>query len=225
MILSCLALTTLMAAAGVTSEPSPSVVTPADVDAVPDAERLLLVAAPRTEAPPPPATPTTPSALDFDLLGKPLPPLQIDAGAMRTRRTMLTLHQGFGFALEALMLGSMITGQLNYNDRFNGPSTGRYENIHKIFTFSTLGVFATTGLLAAFAPSPVETESRGLDRVRLHEIGMIGAALGMAAEGTLGILTVHNEGRTSQASLARTHLIIGYTTFAFMTAAVSALIF
>ena len=124
------------------------------------------------------------------------------------------------------MLGSLITGQLSYNDRFNGgPSTGRYENIHKLFTFSTIGLFATTGLLAAFAPSPIRTEDRGLDRVRLHEIGMIGATAGMIAEGTLGVLTVHNEGRTSQASLARTHLIIGYTTFAFMAAAVSALIF
>jgi hypothetical protein len=173
-----------------------------------------------------PGAPSPAPSLDFDLLEAPPPTVGApDAGAMRTRRTMLTLHQGLGFALSALMATSVITGQLNYNDRFNGPSTGRYERLHKYVTFTTIGTFAATGLLAAFAPSPLIVEDRGFDRVRMHEVGMLGATAGMIAEGTLGLLTVRNEGRTAQASLARTHLVIGYVTWAFMMAAVSALVF
>ena len=172
-----------------------------------------------------PAPSPAPSNLDFDLLGTATPPPAPDPVAMRVRRTMLSWHQGLGIGLVALMAGTMVTGQLNYDDRFLGSSSGRYQNLHTAFVFSTMTTFAATGLLALLAPSPIENEHRGLDRVRLHEIGMIGATVGMVAEATLGMLTVHNEGRISQANLARTHLIVGYVTYAFMAEGVGALIF
>ena len=162
-----------------------------------------------------PAPPPVPPNLDFDLLGTATPAPAPDAVAMGVRRTMLSWHQGLG----------MVTGQLNYDDRFLGSSSGRYQNLHTAFVFSTMTTFAATGLLALLAPSPIENEHRGLDRVRLHEIGMIGATVGMVAEATLGMLTVHNEGRISQVNLARTHLIVGYVTYAFMAEGVGALIF
>lgn len=179
--------------------------------------------------PPPPVrepVPAVPSSLDFDLLGTPPPPtVNVDADAMRRRRTLLSLHQGFGIALATLMAGSIVTGQLNYSDRFSGSSTGRWERPHTLLTFSTLLTFAGTGALAALAPVPLDQESRGFDRVRLHEAGMIGATLGMISEGTLGILTAHNEGRLGQARLADAHMAIGYTTLAFMLTALGALVF
>ena len=167
--------------------------------------------------------------LSFDLLDSPAPApvkdtTELDA-KLATRRTMLTIHQGLGLTLLALTTGTMITGQLNYSDRFYGPSTGRWEHAHALFTLSTLLVFTGTGLVAAFAPSPIDTEHTGWDRVRFHEMGMIGATAGMLTEGILGFTTVHREGFANQGSLARAHLIIGYTTLAFMAEAVGALVF
>jgi hypothetical protein len=182
-------------------------------------------------APVAPATPATPEApaapsLDFDLLAPaPPPPTAVDTDLLLRRRRLLTLHQGFGFALATLMAGSIVTGQLNYEDRFRGGSTGQYMTSHRLFVYSTALTFTATGLLAAFAPVPPDQPPRGLDRIRLHEIGMIGATVGMAAEVTLGILTRQAEGRVGQARLAQTHLVIGYTTLAFMLGALSAIVF
>ena len=166
--------------------------------------------------------------LNFDLLGGAAPASEADvalADTLTTRRTMLTLHQTVGLGLLGMMAGSMITGQLNYSDRFGGPSTGRYESAHQLLVTGTLITFAGAGALAFFAPVPPNRQRDGVDRVLVHEIGMIGATAGMAAEGVLGIWTASREGYSNQSALAGTHLVIGYLTLAFMSAAVGALVF
>jgi len=181
-------------------------------------------AAPAAALPPPDAE------LNFDLLDKPgelsaaLSDPSLDQ-QLGMRRTMLTMHQTVGIGLLGLMASTMVTGQLNYLDRFGGPSTARYEQPHQILATATLVAFGSAGLLAFFAPVPIEKESEGIDRVTLHKFGMIGATAGMVAEGVLGILTAHHEGLADQSGLARAHLVIGYSTLAFMTAGVGALVF
>ena len=123
------------------------------------------------------------------------------------------------------MGATMITGQLNYLDRFGGPSTARYEGPHKLFATLTLGTFAAAGLLAFFAPVPLARQGEGIDRVFIHKTGMIGATVGMIAEGTLGILTARNEGMANQSTLAGAHLAIGYATLVCMAVGVGALVF
>jgi hypothetical protein len=199
---------------------------PSDTPAAPSSATTEAAPAPAPAPAPSPAAEAPAPSLDFDLLAPPTPaPTTLDSDLMLRRRRLLTLHQGFGFGLAALMAGSIVTGQLNYNDRFRGPSTGKFRDAHRLFVYSTTLTFAATGLLALFAPVPPGQAPRGLDRVRLHEIGMIGATAGMASEVVLGILTRQAEGRVGQARLAQTHLAIGYTTFAFMVAALGAIVF
>jgi hypothetical protein len=166
-----------------------------------------------------------PGSLDFDLLGKPPPPPEVDEGALRLRRTMLTLHQGAGFGLVALQLATTFVGQLNYNDRFaNGPSTGQYQQPHALLAYSTLAAFVATGALALLAPSPLK-KSEGFDRVTLHKISMYTAAAGMLAQGVLGVATTQREGYLNQPDLAKAHLVAGYVTLAAVAVGVGALVF
>jgi len=178
------------------------------------------------DATPPPSEEAPPAGLDFDLLGTPAAAVApVDEGLLVTRRVMLTLHQGAGFALVALMADTMVTGQLNYSDRFDGPATGQFETAHQVLAFSSAATFAVTGALAFLAPVPIEKEHDGLDRVTLHWIGMLGAAAGMAAEIVLGLVSVSLEGKVGQADMARAHLVVGYSTLACMTGSLAALIF
>jgi hypothetical protein len=171
-----------------------------------------------------PGTPS-PGSLEFDLLGAPPPQPHVDEGALRLRRTMLTLHQGIGFGLVALQLATTIVGQLNYSDRFaNGPSTGKYQLTHAALAYSTLIVFAGNGLLALLAPAPPE-KREGLDRVTLHKVAMFTAAAGMVAEGVLGVATTQREGYLNQPSFAAAHLVVGYVTLAAVLAGVGVLVF
>jgi hypothetical protein len=164
--------------------------------------------------------------MDFDLLGTPMPPPQaVDPGALRLRRSMLTVHQGLGFGLIGLQLATTIVGQLSYSDRFHGgPSTGRYELSHAALAYTTLGVFAVNGLVALLAPSPIKTPMK-MDRVMVHRIGLFTAAAGMVAQGVLGISTRNREGFLDQERIATTHLAIGYVTLAAMAVGVGAIVF
>lgn len=187
---------------------------------------------------PPPAAPDSETSgkaddsgkagdLDFDLLGAP-PPQEAPVADSRfkTRRTMLSLHQGFGVGLLTVTTATVIVGQLNYTDRFGGgASSARYELPHAILAFTSLGLFAATGLLAILAPVPVEKHAEGLDRVTLHKIGMFTATAGMLAQGILGILTTSREGHLNQQGLAEAHLVVGYVTLGAMAFGVSALVF
>ena len=79
---------------------------------------------------------------------------------------MLQLHQGFGIATAALMAATVVTGQLNYSDRFGGSgSSGNYEAWHGAFEATTALSFATAGLLAILTPTPFEHKSDGVDTV------------------------------------------------------------
>ncbi len=169
-------------------------------------------------------------SLDFDLLGDQGkeaadPQAQKVLKEMQTRRFMLTVHQTAGFALAGLMVGTMVTGQLNYADKFGGPNTGRYETIHSIFAISTEVIFAATGALALLSPVPVAPpKDAGWSRADVHRFGMLGATAGMVAEAGFGAWTASREGAPDQAKLGAIHLAIGYTTLAFMIVAVGAIV-
>ena len=177
-----------------------------------------VLAAPTTEPAKPPASTST---LDFDLLppasaetlSVPTVPPEIAAGIKR-RRFMLTLHQTVGMALAVGMTGTMITGQLNYNDKFLGGNSGRFQGIHQAFAYPTLSLAAVTAGLAIFAPVPIDKESGGFDRMTLHKIGMFTAFAGWTTELILGLLTAAHEGFASQRGFATAHLAVGYTTLA-----------
>jgi len=181
-------------------------------------------------AQPAPSPAPAPQSLDFDLLGeegkqKADPQALELQEKMKQRRYLLTAHQATGFALSGLMIGTMITGQLNYSDRFGGPNTGRYGTVHSVFALSTEAVFAVTGALAILAPVPIhEPKDAAWSRADVHRFGMLGATAGMIAEGALGFWTASREGYADQSSIASVHLAIGYTTLAFMIVAVGALI-
>ena len=175
---------------------------------------------------------TQPSpSLDFDLLGNEgkvaVDPHAAEVQAqMQRRRTLLTLHQTVGFVLAAAMIGTMVTGQLNYADKFGGPNTGRYEAVHEGFVISTETLFFGAGALAIFAPVPVaEVKGGGVTRADVHRFAMLGATAGMLTEAGLGIWTASREGYADQSRLAAAHLAVGYVTLALMTVAVSAIVF
>ena len=182
---------------------------------------LALGAAPAAPPPPPPS-------FGFDLLPTEPAPAADEglARALRRRRTMLELHQGFGIATVALMAATVLVGQLSYSDRFSGgPATGRWELPHAELEAGTVVSFATAGLLALLAPVPIPKKSEGIDSVTVHKWSMLAATIGMASEVLLGILTVSREGFANQASLATTHLVIGYATAGAMATGVCALFF
>ena len=167
--------------------------------------------------------------LDFDLLGAPpastnaAPPAAVSE-ALIQRRMMLTAHQAVGIGLVGVTAGAMISGQLNYHDKFGGGNTNQYKSAHTVFATTSLVMFGGAGLLAFFAPVPVE-KTGGVDRVVVHEVAIIGATVGMAAQAGLGIYTASREGFTNQSRMAGVHLAIGYATLALMTVAVGALVF
>ena len=170
-----------------------------------------------------------PPGMDFDLL-----PEKSAAGPdalaleskVNLRRGMLQYHQIFGIATAVLMIGTVVTGQLNYSDRFGGGSSGgQFEIWHSGLEAATVLSFATTGLLALFAPVPFEKKSEGIDTVTVHKWSMLVATIGMASEIPLGIYTVSREGYVNQGTMALAHLIIGYITAAALTAGAAAIFF
>ncbi|MBK9519635.1 MAG: hypothetical protein IPO09_20370 [Anaeromyxobacter sp.] len=167
-----------------------------------------------------------PQGLDFDLLGAAAPPADApDQAALERRRTMLNLHQGLGFALLGLTVATTAVGQLSFDDKFNGgPNTERYALSHKVLAYGTAGVFAATGLLALLAPAPVKAPAR-LDRMMVHRIAMITAAVAMAAQVGLGIYTASREGYVNQRDVAEAHLALGYLTTAAVAGGVAVLVF
>lgn len=165
-------------------------------------------------------------SLDFDLLGDaPKPAVPAEDRSLRTRRKMLNLHQGLGIGLFGLQLASTVTGQLNYDDKFSVDNTGRYKATHKGVTYANLGMFAVTGAIALFAPSPKGPKTGGVGRTTIHKIGMGLATLGMLGQGVLGVQTARREGYVDQKSYARKHLALGYATLAAMSVGVGVIVF
>jgi hypothetical protein len=170
--------------------------------------------------------PPAEDGLDFDLLGPPpTQPPPPEGGSQRRRRLLLGLHQAAGLGLLGLQLATTTAGQLNYDDRFGGPSTARYQATHKVLAYSTLGAFAATGLLALLAPAPpVKKSAKGSDRMTIHKLAMATAAAGMVAQGALGVATRNREGYLDQQRMARVHLAVGYLTLTAVLIGVGAVV-
>jgi hypothetical protein len=171
-------------------------------------------------------------SLDFDLLGtapepgRSDPKVEAEANALKRRRTLLEWHQGVGLALIAAEVGTTVFGQLNYDDKFAGTApanTNRYRAPHAVFAVSTLGLFAANGVIALLAPAPGRTLR--LDRVMAHRVSMALATVGMIAQAYYGFRTSGREGYLDQASIAKTHLAIGYGTLAAFAVGVGAITF
>lgn len=128
------------------------------------------------------------------------------------RRRLLQLHQLGGFATLATVAATVVVGQLNYNDKYGGGGyTGRYVVLHRWMGIGTATIFAATGLLAVFAPSPLPKPLR-LDTALAHKVAMTVASAGILAQIILGPITASKEGRVSQRDFALAHQIVGYTT-------------
>lgn len=167
-----------------------------------------------------------PSSMDFDLLGDaPKPKIVAEDPSLRTRRTMLNLHQGLGLGLFALQLASTVTGQLNYSDKFGTANTGRYKATHQVLVYSNLAAFAVVGGIALFAPTEKNAPPRPFGRTTIHKIGMALATVGMLTQGYLGYRTAQREGYLDKQSYGRAHLAVGYATLAAMSVAVGAIVF
>ena len=154
---------------------------------------------------------------DFDLLPKAKGPDPAAQKALERklslRRDMLQLHQLGGFLTAASMGLTVAVGQANYADKYGGGGdTGRFRTLHLALGFTTAGLFALTGSLALFAPSPLEKPLR-LDTATIHKISMAVATAGMLAQIILGPITASKDGQLSQRDFALAHQIIGYTTF------------
>jgi hypothetical protein len=146
--------------------------------------------------------------------------------SVETRRSMLEWHQALGISTAALMVGTVILGQLSYSDKFGGNgNTGQFEIWHSGFEAATELAFLTAGALAIFAPVPYAKKSSGVDTVTVHKYSMLVATIGMVTEVPLGIITVSREGYADQATLALVHLVIGYVTAAALGTGATALFF
>jgi len=145
-----------------------------------------------------------------------------------TRRWMLTTHQTLGIATWLLMAATVTVGQLNYNQLYGGGGgSNKWQTPHEILVLSSSVAFAATGAFALFAPSPYKKPLR-FDTGLVHRIAVSGATLGMLTEVFLGWWTTHqaNAGNHNNlATMARTHQVVGWTTFGFLTAAAAVWVF
>jgi hypothetical protein len=152
---------------------------------------------------------------------------EVEARASR-RRWMLKVHQTLGLATWALMAATVTVGQLNYNSIYGGGAhSTKWQGPHAALVASTTLAFAGTGAFAIFAPKPYDRPLK-LDTGLVHRIAVIGATLGMVSEMVLGIVT-HRRAEAgnprSLKTLARTHQIIGYSTFGCLTVAATVWVF
>jgi hypothetical protein len=132
---------------------------------------------------------------------------------LQTRRTMLQLHQLGGMLTLATLGATVVFGELNYIDRYGGGGdTRRWYEWHRWFAFTSAAIFAGTGALALFAPSPLEKPMR-LDTAMLHRIAMGVATAGMVTQIVLGFVTAGKGGSLSQRDFALAHQIVGFATF------------
>ena len=169
--------------------------------------------------PAPEARPQPPPE-DIELLPAPATPdaetlarqHQVDR-ELRTRRQMLQLHQLGGMLTLASLGATVIFGELNYIDKYGGGGdTGRWYEWHRFSAFTAAALFAGTGILAVFAPSPLE-KPRRLDTAMLHRIAMGVATAGMVTQIVLGFVTASKEGSISQRDFALAHQVVGFATF------------
>jgi hypothetical protein len=181
---------------------------------------LVMQEAPQQEPQAAQPEPALPQPEDIQLLPKEAAP---DPAALQRqqeldqelhkRRQMLQLHQLGGMLTLASLGATVIFGELNYIDKYGGGGdTGQWYAWHKWSAFTATAIFAATGALAVFAPSPIEKPAR-LDTAMLHKIAMGVATAGMVTQIVLGFVTAGKEGQVSQRDYALAHQIVGFTTF------------
>jgi hypothetical protein len=171
--------------------------------------------------------------MDFDLL-EPSPaaeaPRLVDPAlekAIATRRTMLTVHQGLGLATLTTLAATIVVGQLHFNDRYRGGGdTGRFDAWHTGLVIGSSSLFAGTGLLGLFAPTPFKKELR-LDTITLHKVFVSLATAGMLTQVVLGLVTSSRdqEGKLSQVDFATAHQVVGYATLGAVGAGALMIVF
>ncbi len=145
--------------------------------------------------------------------------------AVAARRTMLTLHQGLGFATLASLAGTVVVGQFHMQDRYlGGGDTGRFKLLHTGLVVSSSTLFASVGLLGLLAPTPFKKELRW-DTITFHRIFMAIATAGMLSQVVLGKMTEAREGQLSQVGFIRAHQAVGYVTLGALSAGVVTLFF
>ena len=134
------------------------------------------------------------------------------------RRRMLVAHQAFGFITLGILAATLVLGTLAYVDKYGGGTDdGRYYNAHLGLASVSAGTFATTGLLALFAPDPYKKPIK-LDLALLHKVLMGVATACMIADIVLGPVVAAKEGSLDQRGLAIGHLAVGYAAWGFMFA-------
>jgi hypothetical protein len=210
---------------------APLQITLADSTTAPSAQAPSTTPPPVAPAPaaePAPAAQPAP-ADDFDLL----PATKAPDAATRAeierdlalRRKMLQAHQLGGFLTLASMTATVVLGQLDYSDKYGGGGdTGKYHLWHRWFGFGTAAIFAGTGSLSIFAPSPLPKPVR-LDTATIHKTSLAVAAAGMLALIILGPVIAAKEGQLSQRDWALAHQIVGYATLAATATGAVALTF
>ena len=188
--------------------------------------------------PPVPATPEAPASitpssepdLDFDLLQ---PEADATAGLLdpelesklKTRRTMLKLHQGLGLGMAGGLTAATVLGQIQFNRSFRGGGDDRSLLAwHRGVVVGTSLLFATVGTLGILAPDPVEREFR-FDTVTFHKIFMSMATVGMLTQAVLGILATRNYGELDERRFATAHQVVGYATLGCVAAGIVTLTF
>jgi hypothetical protein len=174
-------------------------------------------------------------ALDFDFFGgQPGGSVQSGEGAPtgaltldverqeRTRRWMLKTHQTLGITTWLAMVATVTIGQLNYNQLYgDGGGKNTWQTPHRALVITTSALFAATATFSILAPTPHKKPLQ-FDTGLVHRIAVIGATLGMVAEGVLGWITTHQADSGNPHNLkamAQAHQIVGYTTLGFLTIA------
>lgn len=135
---------------------------------------------------------------------------------VKLRRSLLTWHQGFGFATLGLLAASLVVGTLSYVDKYGGgDDTGKYLLPHYTLAGVTSAAFATTGILALAAPNPYPKPIK-FDAALVHKLSMALATACFVTQLILGPITSAADGKLYQRDLALTHLVVGYAAFGFM---------
>jgi len=144
------------------------------------------------------------------------------AAKAHTRRWMLRAHQTLGLATWALMVGTVVVGQLNYNQLYGGGGGSlKWQTPHRVLLLSTAIAYAAAASFAIIAPTPFKKPLR-FDTGLIHRIAVSAATLGMVTQMVLGWVTTRRADAGNPhdlSTLARTHQVVGYATLGCLTVA------
>jgi hypothetical protein len=160
--------------------------------------------------------------------------------AAQKRARLRTYHFGFALTTWASLGATSVVGTIRYTNVIGfgtplcekgSPIFGRTYGCgdglmiqHGISAGFTSLSYITTRTLAALMPDPYDAASFS-PRLRAHRVLSWVHLAGMVAMPVLGIATAVSNDRDTRASLATTHLVVGYTTFAVVSAAGAVMVF